>query len=1099
MLIHCITSFLILLLTVPAFSAQGQPTSNASGATTKPHTVIYKLKAPQSSQLRLAHGNQALLQSALQQVGATAVQQKFPDKTPAPNARKSGVDLSLIYEMTYKPGQSFVEVQRSLLATGMVAYVEPLYQRVPLYQPNDPASDSTKTTQGYLKLIQAYGAWAEEKGDTNIVIGVLDTGFRLTHEDIKNQIKYNYDDPVDGIDNDGDGLIDNFQGWDFADKDNNPDDDSPYKGHGVGVAGLAGGDSDNGIGIASVGFNSKMLLLKVFPSTQTGGFGGYEAIVHAADKGCSIINLSWGGEGSSQYEQDIINYAVLEKDAVIVAAGGNTNANVDIYPAAYYNVLSVGGINRDVKTSGQTWSYKIDISAPSSNVRTTTMNNDAAYGGGYGTSYASPMVAGAAALVRSKHPYLNAQQVMERLRSTADDIYHLPGNEPYLEMLGKGRLNVKRAIKETHVKAVRCTSFTLADGRVAQVGDTMLVYISLTNYLDPTSDLQLKLTSNSPYVRILEDDFAVGSMATLASTGNASKPFKFVVSADAPLNELVAFRLGFEDGDFKDFQYFNLHVNPDHITLNANNLHITLNSQGNIGYNAFNFNQGMGVRYKGSNSLIFEGGLLVATSPTRVSDNVRNASWQTDKDFDIVKSTRMHYNTALADQEIKGVMRDKYPNSDQAGVQVRYRGMAWANEADADYVILEYTVENITEDTLASVYTGLFSDWNIGDAYTNVADWDEESRLGYVYNLSYTLPYAGIKLLNHTDPAYYAIDNLAGGSSTFSIADGFSAQEKHRALSGGVARKRAKGAGSGNDVSHVVGTSHQKLAPGATRIVAFAVVAGDDLEDLKKHAEAAQQRYQRMKSGPAPLAYQDTLCAGTALTLNPTGGSRFNFYADEARVSLLSSGANLEIPLLSQSTVVYVSNADSLFESPLVPMRLTVPVAPQAKFSIAQTAEQLLAGNVIRFRNESMHGRNWIWDFGNGETSTVKDPDYIYSLPGTYDVKLTVEDMYGCSTDSMIQKVTVLEVKEPEVVAQQPLKLYPNPTRGELRVALPQPNLLPELRMTDIVGKVVYPPLRSSNDKEAVYNLAGMAEGVYLTQVTYKDTTLTLRVIVMRQ
>ncbi|MHC2992436.1 serine protease [Pontibacter sp. HJ8] len=1097
-----VKSLLYFFLAIPFLAAQAQSAIPALGNGTKPHTVVYKLKAPQqNSQLRLASGNNLVLQSALQQIGAKAVQQKFPGKAPAPNSRKSGVDLSLIYELSYTPGQSFEEVQRTLLATGLVAYVEPLYERVPLYQPNDPSSDSTKTTQAYLKLIKAYDAWSVEKGDTNIVIGVLDTGFRLTHEDLVRKIKYNHDDPIDGIDNDGDGLLDNFYGWDFADRDNNPDDDSPYKGHGVGVAGAAGADSDNGKGMASVGFKTKLMPIKVFPSTPTGSFGGYEAIVYAADKGCSIINLSWGGEGSSQYEQDIINYAVFNRDVVVVAAAGNTDANVNIYPASYDNVLSVGGINNDVKTKGQTWSYKIDLSAPSSNIYTTSQSGDNTYGRGYGTSYASPMVAGAAALVRSRFPFLNALQVMERLRSTADNIYQLPGNAAYIEMLGKGRLNVKRALKEPNVKAVRCTSFALAGNKVAQIGDTLLLHIDLTNYLDPTTALNVKLTSPSPYVHILEDEFTAGGMATLASASNAGKPYRFIVNADAPQNARIAFRLGFTDGTFTDFQYIQLPVNPDHITLDANNLHVTLNSRGNIGYNAFNFNQGVGIRYKGSSSLLFEAGLLVAAEPTRVSDNVRNASWQTDNDFLSATSPRMHYNTGRAQQEIRGLMQDKYPAPAQAGVQVKYKGMAWSGETDADYVIVEYSIQNITPDTIKTLYAGLFADWNIGDPYTNAADWDAENKMGYVYNTGYTLPYTGIKLLTNTAPSYYAIDNLAGGSSTFAIADGFSTQEKYRALSGGVGRKKAWGNGSGNDVSHVVGTSADMLAPGASRTIAFAILAGDDLTDLKQHAVAAQQRYQRMKSGPIPLAFSDTVCPGTAITYTPAGGTNFNFYADESKVSLLSTGGSFEIPALSESTVIYVSNADSLFDSAVVPISYTLAEAPEAKFSIQQEKEQLQASRLISFKNESRLGKSWRWTFGNGDSSTDKDPEYSYTTPGTYEVQLIVEDTHGCLDDTVSQKIEVLQAA-PSAVDEElyrQLQLYPNPAQRELYLKLPSGGPAPELRMTDIVGKTVTPPLQSVSPEEAVYDLTGIAEGVYVTRITFKDATITKRTVILRQ
>ncbi|WP_224744334.1 S8 family serine peptidase [Pontibacter aquaedesilientis] len=1081
-------------------AAQELPAGRAIGSATKPYTVVYKLKAPQGSQLRTASGNTALLQAALEHVGAKSVHQKFPGKAPSANARKSNSDLSLIYELSYNPSQSFEEVQRTLMATGMVAYVEPLYQRVPLYQPNDPSSDSTKTTQAYLKLIKAYSAWGVVKGDTNIVIGILDTGFRLTHEDIKKKVKINYDDPIDGIDNDGDGLVDNYNGWDFADRDNDPNDDSPWKGHGVGVAGAAIGDSDNKVGIASVGFNTKFIPIKVFPSTAVGSFAGYEAIVYAADKGCSIINLSWGGEGSSQYEQDIINYAVFERDVVIVAAGGNTNAMVNIYPAAYDNVLSVGGITNDVKTKNHTWNYRIDITAPSASVYTTSMTRDNSYANGTGTSYASPIVAGAAALVRSRLPHLNAMQVMERLRVTSDDIYHLPGNALYLEKLGKGRLNVKRAVKDLQAKSVRCTSFEIAHKKAAQVGDTLLIHINLTNYLDPTNALQVKLSSSSPFITILQEDFTPGKIATLASVHNTSRPFKIVVNPDAPVNALATFRLGYVDGNYTDFQYFQLPVNPDYITLTANNLQITLNSKGNLGYNGYNFKQGIGITYKGSSSMLFEGGLLVASDPTRVSDNVRNASWQTDNDFVPANSIRLYHNTNSADQEIRGLMQDKHPAPDQAGVQVKYKGMAWSQEQDADYIILEYHITNITNDTIKTLHAGLFADWNIGDQYLNVADWDEKNSMGYVYNLGYTLPYAGIKLLSKTAPSYYAIDNLAGGSSTFAIADGFNTQEKYRSLSSGVTRKKAWGSGSGNDVSHVVGTSAKNLPPGATQLVAFAVVAGDNLEQLKKHAGAAQLQYQRLKSGPAPVVKGDTVCAGSSATVTPTGGTKFKFFADKEKVTLLATGAKYQLPALSQSTVVYVCNADSLFDSPLVSVAYTVASAPEAKFSIAQEQEKLQAGQLISFRNESRYSKTWRWDFGNGDTSTDKEPLYTYAAPGNYEVKLVVGSDYGCNNDTVSRRIEVLESAPTGIEDEEngAFMLYPNPASNELRLSLPSGGAAPMLSMFDALGKRVTPPLRALSQKEAVYDLTGIAEGVYIVRITYKDNTLVKRLVIMR-
>lgn len=1096
---RCILSFLFLVLSSSLLAAQHLPAPVGIGSATKPHTVVYKLKPPSGNQLRMANGNP--MQKALQKVGAKSVEQKFPGKAPSPFARKARVDLSLIYELRYDPSHNLEAVQQALLATGLVEYVEPLYERVPLYQPNDPASDSTKTSQAYLRNIQAYGGWAVQKGDTNIVIGVLDSGFRFTHEDIKNKIRYNYDDPIDGIDNDGDGLIDNFYGWDFGDKDNILTDDSPYKGHGTKVAGVAIGEADNGAGIAGVGFRTKFMPIKVFPSTSYGSFGGYEAIVYAADKGCSIINLSWGGTGFSKFEQDIINYAALEKDVVIVAAAGNTNAFVNIYPAAYDNVLAVGGTHNDVKTNGHTWNYRISLTAPSQSIYSTTYSRDNSYGSDTGTSLASPLVAGAAALLRSQMPHLNAVQVIQRLRATADDIYHLPENAAYHELLGKGRLNVKRALRDVQAKSVRCTSFSVVDNKVAQIGDTLLIHLSLMNYLDPTTALKLTLTSTSPFIKVLDDnELNIGVMGTLATSNNHSKPFRFVVLPDAPHNAQATFRVGFADGAYQDFQYFQLPVNPDYLTLTANNLHVTLNSKGNLGYNGYNFGQGIGITYKGSTSMIFEGGLIVAAAPDRVSDNVRNASWQTDNDFVAVSAARLRHNTADADQEISGVMRDKFPAPAQAGVQVSYKGMAWSESPDADYIILEYRIRNVTPDTIKTLHAGLFADWNITDAYLNVADWDETLNMGYVYNMGQASPYAGISLLSVTPPSYYAIDNLSGGSSTFAIADGFSMQEKYRALSGGVARKKAWGSGYGNDVAHVVGTTANKLAPGQSQLVSFAIVAGDDLEQLQQNAKAALLKYQTMKAGPAPLAISDTVCIGSSISLAPAGGKQFKFFADEAKTKLLGAGNNFNIAALDTSTILYVCNADSLFDSPLVPFQLVVADAPVAGFSIVQPQEQLVPGKSIDFRNESEHGNSWRWYFGNGDTSTEQHPSYTYELPGTYDVSLIVSNAADCGEDTVIRRI---EIKQNETVVP-PLEVpphflvYPNPAVHELHVALPKADAPLTLFMTDAMGRRVSPKLRSRLPHKAIFDLNGLAEGFYIVQLTYENNTTTSRLLIIR-
>ena len=1089
----------LLLLASYSYQVHAQQQRQPIGAGTKPHTLVYKLKEHPNGRV-----SDAPLKEALQKIGAKGTKRKFPDSVVQPNMRKAtSPEISRIYELTYTQDIGFEKARNLLLATGLVEYVEPLYERVPFHQPNDPAADSTKNTQYYLKLINAYEGWAVEKGDTNVVIGILDTGFRPTHQDLIRKIKRNHSDPIDGIDNDGDGYIDNYEGWDFADNDNNVFDDTRYAGHGTNVAGVAGAAANNNIGLAGVGYNIKFMPLKVFTSTSSGGFGGYDAIVYAANKGCRIINLSWGGEGFSQYEQDIINYAVLEKDVVVVASGGNTAGNINFYPASYDNVLSVGGSDsKDVKFVSYTHSYNIDLMAPSRGVYTTSIASNEAYGNANGTSFGSPLVAACAALVRSRYPELNARQVIERLRVTTDGIYHIAENKPYLEMLGKGRVNLKKALKMQGLKSVRCTNFKLAGKYLPPAGASADIKADFTNFLSPTGNVEVTLTTPSPHVTITKGKLTLGAMATMASIAAGTDPtFSFTVAEDAPANLSVVFRLGFKDGSYEDFQNFVIKVNPDFITLDANHLKVTLNSKGNLGYNGFKFNEGNGITYKGGNPMLFEGGLLIAASNTRVSDNLRAKMWENDGDFIPVSITKRHLNTPLATQEIRHVMHDNHntPNEPNVGVQVKQIGYAWSETGHEDYVVIEYHIKNTGNEALPTLHTGLFADWDIGEYYMNVAKWDEEAKLGYVHHVSSTaLPYAGIKLLSGTDPSYYAIDNIGAPDDDLVIEDSFTSEEKYKTLANGIARKSAGGQ-TGNNVSHVVGATVKDLAPGETRIVAFALLAADNLSGLKANAAAAQQKYISFRTSQLPVASADTACLGSSITWVPQKGTKFNFYADQQKKNLLGSGASYTLENLSEQTTIYAAGIDSVFESAAVPGNFSLPKTPVPDFEVQ---EEIYVGSPVTFINKSVNAKSWRWDFGAIEPFTDKDLTYTFDQPGTYEVKLTVTDRFGCSETSVIK---VIEVKAanptalPKILANQ-LELYPNPTTGLLHLKLDDALAkgmkgLPKVTVTDLLGKSVALPVRGDH-AAAVTDLSGLAAGVYLAHIDYDGISVVKRVVV---
>ncbi|HEX5002024.1 MAG TPA: hypothetical protein VFW78_05980, partial [Bacteroidia bacterium] len=193
-----------------------------TAADIQPGKLIIRL----NPSLRMAASQNSIaqpsLESALQAIGCTSLTKKFPQKSePASAYNRYGqrmVDLSLIYEVSYSSNAPVEKVINCLLRTGMLLYAEPKYLPHLHYTPNDP----NLGLQYFLGKIQAYSAWDISTGDTSVVIGITDTGSDLNHPDLVANIKHNYADPINGTDDDGDGYIDNFTGWDLGENDNDP-------------------------------------------------------------------------------------------------------------------------------------------------------------------------------------------------------------------------------------------------------------------------------------------------------------------------------------------------------------------------------------------------------------------------------------------------------------------------------------------------------------------------------------------------------------------------------------------------------------------------------------------------------------------------------------------------------------------------------------------------------------------------------------------------------------------------------------------------------------------------------------------------------------
>ncbi|KYK24026.1 hypothetical protein AYK24_06840 [Thermoplasmatales archaeon SG8-52-4] len=302
--------------------------------------------------------------------------------------------------------------------------------------------------------IDAPEAWDTEKGESDIIIASVDSGVDYGHEDIASNIWNNDDEIADnGIDDDGNGYIDDVIGWDFCNDDNDPNDEltNPQYGHGLRCAGLHSAVTNNVIGIAGVTWYCKTMVLRCYQDYYNLEYYA-NGIKYAADNGADVINIEMGISTYSELIEDSVNYA-YEKGCYMVAAAGNLNLSVPIYPAAFENVTSVGATNqRDERCDESDWGIGhgsnhgdwVDVAAPGNYLWLLYPDDNYGLMAGGGTSLAAPHVAGLAGLILSKNPSLSPDEVKALI---CDEEYVDPYSSQYY--IGTGRINAYNSLIAT--------------------------------------------------------------------------------------------------------------------------------------------------------------------------------------------------------------------------------------------------------------------------------------------------------------------------------------------------------------------------------------------------------------------------------------------------------------------------------------------------------------------------------------------------------------------------------------------------------------------------------------------------------------------------
>ena len=395
------------------------------------------------------------LDNSISELSVARLEQRHPLKADLSKRMIGDEELAKVFSIHYTgntdPGEAAAKVLNE--NKDIIEWAEPDLVYEADFIPNDP----NVANQYHIAKIAAYTAWDITQGDTNVVIGIVDSGSDLDHPDLAANIKYNYaEDPTNGIDDDGNGYIDDWRGWDFAganyqslSEDNNPNIVTSYCEHGSHVSGCASQVTNNGVHCSGIGFKCKLLISKHGADNDNTG-SGYSyvyntnaGLTYCYQNGAKVMNCSFGSSQSSPYTQLVINNA-WANGVITVASAGNDGSNVARYPASYQNVVSVASTNSaDQKSWFSNYHATVDVCAPGSSILSTLYNNS--YAVFDGTSMSSPVCAGTIALIRSKFPDYTPAQVVTRLLTGCDSIYNI--NPGYIGLLGAGRINAFKSLQ----------------------------------------------------------------------------------------------------------------------------------------------------------------------------------------------------------------------------------------------------------------------------------------------------------------------------------------------------------------------------------------------------------------------------------------------------------------------------------------------------------------------------------------------------------------------------------------------------------------------------------------------------------------------------
>jgi len=774
-------------------------------------------------------------------------------------------DLTRTYQVSFDIDTDPFYLASKISQIPGIVYAEPKVLMELHDRPNDPLLGSIG--QDYFEFQNFFRAWDVTKSSRDIIIAIVDSGVDYNHPDLSENLWRN-PDPGRArrlVPNFFSAVVNDTIGWNFWEsgpisnpvQNNNPMGSGSN--HGTHVAGIASASTNNGIGIASAGYNSTYMAVRAggtIDQPRSVGFG-YEGILYAAVNGAHVINCSFGSDFRSAFANDIINIAT-ELGSVVVASAGNSNNEVPNYPASYENVISVASVSNTSggKSGFSSYGFNVTVSATGSGILSTVFNNQ--YGLLSGTSMSAPVVSGLVALVRHQYPDWSPERVYGQIRGTANSsIYQ--NNPQFIDKLGAGLIDAHKAVS-VPVPYIKIENIAIVNQNGTKLGieEPGFIEIQIMNLGEGTSNLTFQLESLNTNIAVVTTNN--GTIGSISNGGSGQVRAGVRLDETAITGEIPQFKITFRDesSGYQDFAYFKY----DDLLLDthdANLVRVSFTSNGTIGFNRTSSSlSGVGfvpLRNVGGQlvelgNALYEGGIMMEYNSDEITYMVTNVR-ETNLPPVQFKPKQLYTINGSFQNDQNGIARfntDFVPGLPKMDIEMRT--YAFTDPALNKSILVYYTVTNNNSTRMAynDVYFGAFTDWDIANYRTNSVKYNEADSIQIVSGQASDLPVFTTAHLGGISSAF-AINNGYTGpvdSLNFGIyysqgsatSVGFTEQYKSWSMKAGLGKTEQTNA----DISTVSASGPFTIRYRQSITVGFVYAFGENEQELVNQVRSARSR-----------------------------------------------------------------------------------------------------------------------------------------------------------------------------------------------------------------------------------------------------------------